>query len=396
MSKINLNELSAILVDKHGLSKKEAQQFIASMVDVIRDGISQDRLVKVKGLGTFKIVDVGARESVNVNTGERVVINSHSKLTFTPDAAMKDLVNKPFSQFETVVLNEGVNFADESDESESGNIEDEATVPVDVPVEVNSITETEESPVDETPSTITFVEENAEEVKQETKSDNSVHDVATKLYEAAEEKPEDISPMTFEDSETTSSHSKKRWMLWIPIVVLLSGLCFALGYYLGSNHHDAPIIIPTKASIVSPDTISSKNKIIEIKEAKLDSVRKASKNTVKEPNDEVSIKTDDELNKETIVKEESTKSLEPEYKKYEAMDQRVRLGAYIIVGLDHVEKVKEGDTFYRISRRALGPGMECYIEVYNGIKSTDPIKVGQSIKIPKLKVKDAARQKFRK
>ena len=125
MGKINLNELSAVLIERFGLNKRDAQQFIAQMVDVIRQGISQDKLVKVKGLGTFKIVEVGARESVNVNTGERVTIDSHSKLTFTPDAAMKELVNKPFSQFETVVLNEGVDFSDMEDENEPSVVEEE-------------------------------------------------------------------------------------------------------------------------------------------------------------------------------------------------------------------------------------------------------------------------------
>ena len=83
-----------------------------------------------------------------------------------------------------------------------------------------------------------------------------------------------------------------------------------------------------------------------------------------------------------------------DYKKYEAIDNRVRTGAYQIVGLDHVVKVQQGETLYRISRSALGPGMECYVEVYNGITKDTPLKVGQEIKIPKLKMKAAARKKL--
>lgn len=387
MGKINLNELSAVLIERFGLNKRDAQQFIAQMVDVIRLGISQDKLVKVKGLGTFKIVEVGARESVNVNTGERVTIDSHSKLTFTPDAAMKELVNKPFSQFETVVLNEGVDFSDMEDENEPSVIDEEPVVEEEAPVAE------EVTPEPETP-TITFVEENPEtpvaEEAEPAAEEEAAEDVVTKLYDAAEATPEDISPETFEETEEDEEKPNRHWLLWIPIVLLFGGICFALGYYLGNNRHQATAIIPTKAPVVAADTMPQKNEIIEIKEAKLDSVRKAAKEKVTEDS-AVQPKP-----AATEQKAEPKPQPEPEYKKYEAMDQRVRLGAYMIVGLDHVEKVKEGDTFYRISRRTLGPGMECYIEVYNGIKSTDPIKVGQGIKIPKLKVKEAARQKFRK
>lgn len=300
---------------------------------------------------------------------------------------MKELVNKPFSQFETVVLNEGVDFSDMEDENEPSVIDEEPVVEEEAPVAE------EVTPEPETP-TITFVEENPEtpvaEEAEPAAEEEAAEDVVTKLYDAAEATPEDISPETFEETEEDEEKPNRHWLLWIPIVLLFGGICFALGYYLGNNRHQATAIIPTKAPVVAADTMPQKNEIIEIKEAKLDSVRKAAKEKVTEDS-AVQPKP-----AATEQKAEPKPQPEPEYKKYEAMDQRVRLGAYMIVGLDHVEKVKEGDTFYRISRRTLGPGMECYIEVYNGIKSTDPIKVGQGIKIPKLKVKEAARQKFRK
>lgn len=116
MGKISIYDIAKILVDKNGLTKSESEQFVAAIFDVIQEGLEHDSLVKVKGLGTFKIIGVEARESVNVNTGERVVIESHEKVTFTPDAVMKELVNKPFSQFETVVLNDGIEFDDISED----------------------------------------------------------------------------------------------------------------------------------------------------------------------------------------------------------------------------------------------------------------------------------------
>lgn len=112
MGKIHIGDLASVLVKKHQIDKRKAQLFISSMVSVIRDGLDADRIVKVKGLGTFKVVDVEARESVNVNTGERLIIESHSKLAFLPDATMKELVNRPFSLFESVLLNDGVDFTD--------------------------------------------------------------------------------------------------------------------------------------------------------------------------------------------------------------------------------------------------------------------------------------------
>ena len=113
MGKIYMNDLADLLAQKANISKREAQQFIAAVIETIQDGVNDDKQVKIKGLGTFKVIDIDARESVNVNTGERVTIDSHQKLTFTPDTVMKELVNRPFSQFETVVLNEGVEFDDD-------------------------------------------------------------------------------------------------------------------------------------------------------------------------------------------------------------------------------------------------------------------------------------------
>ena len=116
MGKLTIQEVSKILVEKNGLEPEAASSFVAEFFNVIQQQLQQGDQVKVKGLGTFKIINVEARESVSVRTGERVVIDSHSKVTFVPDAVMKELVNKPFSQFETVVLNEGVEFADMKDD----------------------------------------------------------------------------------------------------------------------------------------------------------------------------------------------------------------------------------------------------------------------------------------
>jgi len=110
MSKTGYKELAKTLVDKYGLERQAAEQFVEKMFDVLVQGIATDRQVKVKGLGTFKVVPVASRKSVDVNTGEPIIIEGRDKVSFTPDNAMRDLVNRPFSQFETVPVNDGVDF----------------------------------------------------------------------------------------------------------------------------------------------------------------------------------------------------------------------------------------------------------------------------------------------
>ena len=115
MSKFSLNTLGKLLADKSGLSQVEAELFIRKMFDVCNQGLEADKQVKIKWLGTFKVQATKDRESINVNTGERFTIEGRDKLTFTPDNILKEIVNKPFAQFETVVVNDGVDF-DEIDE----------------------------------------------------------------------------------------------------------------------------------------------------------------------------------------------------------------------------------------------------------------------------------------
>ncbi len=123
MEKRSIQSVAEILVEKATVTKKASVGFATAMFEVIQEGLDRDGIVKVKGLGTFKVIDVEDRESVNVNTGERVLISGHSKITFTPDTTMKELVNRPFSQFETVILNDGVSFEDMAAEQAAAEAE---------------------------------------------------------------------------------------------------------------------------------------------------------------------------------------------------------------------------------------------------------------------------------
>ena len=377
MGKIFMAELADMLAQKAGISKREAQQFLTDFVETIQDGVNNDKLVKIKGLGTFKVIDVDARESVNVNTGERVTIDSHQKLTFTPDAAMKELVNKPFSQFETVVLNDGVEFDDEP-EVEEPVIAEETPEPV-----VEPTPEPEPEPVvvpEPEPEPTIVPEPEPEPVVVPEPEPEPV--VVPEPEPMPEPEPEaDPAPVEEEVAEEAEEKSASYWWLWLLIAIIACVISFAGGYLYGRHMEmqelfaeDAPA--DTAAVQAAP--------VVEVKDtAKVDTMQ-----VKPEAEEQAEVKEPEVKQPEPEVMQPEQ---EPEWKKYEAMDVRVRTGAYGIVGTDRMEKVRPGDTMKRIARRTLGEGMECYIEVYNNITTSD-LKEGQEVKIPQLKLKKFLRQ----
>ena len=189
MSKTTIKELALSLSEKHDLSKADAERFVATIFEVINDGLEDDKLVKVKGLGAFKIIGIAARKSVDVNTGEPIVIEGRNKISFTPDASMRDDVNKPFSQFETVAINDGVDFSGIDMEYENGTelaTEYEADTKTETIAEgINKAEEeTEEVTVaktDEVDSSVKSIEENsAQQEKNEEKEDAEEETVVKK------------------------------------------------------------------------------------------------------------------------------------------------------------------------------------------------------------------------
>lgn len=384
MERISIQEIANILIAKNGLKKKDADSFVAAMFDVVKDGLQSDRLVKVKGLGTFKVIDIEPRESVNINSGERVVIEGHGKITFTPDVTMKELVNKPFAQFETVTLNDGVVFDDETVSTDSDTEEDETDVNEFVsaipPIEETSGKEVsvEETPVEETP----------------------VAEVPV------EEAPVEEAPV--EETSDDENGKKAKW-LWLFGACLACAMSFAIGFYAGRqslptmNVEETSGILPMEA-----DTIASKmvpeapvNTVelpISTEPAKVESLPKPKVEPQPEPKVESQPKpkaeSQAESKPESKPQTQTQKSEKPtatsamdDYLKYEKMDGRVRTGAYRIVGTATEVKVKAGETVKRISNRHLGPDMECYVEVYNGVKANTVLQEGQILKIPKLELK---------
>lgn len=409
MGKITIQEIAKILVEKNHIESQAASQFVNEMFAIILDRLSQGEAVKVKGLGTFKIIDVEARESVSVRTGERVVIDGHSKVTFTPDTTMKELVNKPFSHFETVMLNEGVEFEDMKEPEPPAPEQQEPVA--EEPVVEESVAE---EPVVEEPV-----------VEQPVAEEPVAEEPVVEQPEPAEE-PAVVQPpimpafhkQTHEEPKEEEMENKKKKSIWPSIlkcllVLALMAASAYIGYYYGSNK-PLPDVVPD--TIVVRDTVdlqavkkNSESKINSAKQeaeekAKQEAAAKAQQEAEEKAKQEAAAKAKQEAEekaKQQAAEAAKAKAKAEEKKaaqsaaiadKYAAKDARVRLGAYRIVGLDHEVKVQAGQTFYSICKANLGPDMECYVEVYNDLPSRPTLKEGQIIKIPKLELKKKRKQ----
>ena len=406
MAMTNMKDIARCLVDKHGLKVADAEHFIALMIDVINEGVQRERQVKIKGLGTFKLTSVSSRESVDVNTGERIVIEGRDKISFTPDNAMKELVNRPFSQFETVVINEGVELEDEFDEQleestpveeKTESVEEKTVEKVDNPHEerVEAVAVVSELPA-ETVSVEEDIQENnvqdalsesvVSEVEKvefvqgtvETATDNVVGDKVETPETSSEKEVEpvigrtDMQEDTVQDAEgiaTVNTPHKSPYMkllvssLVALFVVLVGTICYLFMELYQRNDR-------IESLMTEVGTLQ-----IELLKKDYSTLRGPSK--VMKPV-AVAEKPAPVVEKPVPSKEENP------YDELNNSDARVRTGAYRIVGVKQVVKVQAGQTLASISRQHLGPGMECYLEVMNKEKV---LKKGDRVKIPELELK---------
>ena len=407
MNKLTLNNIAKVLVEKNGLEPKEAMTFTTAMFDLIHDRLNEEGIVKVKGLGTFKMIRVEARESINVRTGERVLIDSHAKITFTPDAVMKELVNKPFSQFETVVLNDDVEFTDmkseettdetnNSEQSESlvdvvseGGTPEPAPVVAPEPVgEVapEPVAEVAPEPVGEVaPEPVAEIApEPAPVVAPEPVAKVAPEPTPVVAPEQTREVPEPTVPSADEESEEKTSavqtcyeedEEESHWLRnigWAFLVLVLMAASAVGGYLYGVGQ------IPSQTAMA--DTVSAVKVNPVVTDTLVNDSLKA---------DSVAVKTEAKHeDKAASEQQPQEKTSQNPHDKYAEMDARVRTGAYKITGLDREVKVRAGDNLKRIARRELGSDdMVCYIEVFNKMNASAELKEGQTIKIPALKLK---------
>lgn len=425
---IRQSELAQRLADKHNIGKRNVSDFLNSFIDVIRENLASDGSVKIKGLGTFKVVKVKDRESVNVNTGERYIIYGHERLSFTPDSLMKELVNRPFSQFDTVELNDGVvfedieedktedvdetpidDFADESDENVSPIDEDIETESEEIQAENDNETvvynlvgtEDEGHQVEETADEEVFIgndTDNESEVEvqpataetentvvdsrtDEKSDDNSdsvdeaVDTLAVPLADShnvdvsAEESADD-DPMSAADDNPTGNFWNMRKALMLSMLTLVVGLCagYGLGRYLFPK---SPAVIYVAEDSTLQDSLKEETK------------EKAA--AVVPEKDTAKVVSQVKEKPDTVAAEKSKQS------EYEAKYAEIRYGAYNIEGVDQTVTVRKGQTLASISRSYLGPDMMCYMVAINdGISE---VKEGQTVKIPKLRLKQHLRKK---
>ena len=489
----NIKDLAKIVADRYDMHQQDAEKFMDDMFSLIRSALINDEQVKIKGLGTFKVQTVKERASVNVNTGEKVMINSHDRISFTPDATMRDSVNKPFAHFVTVPLNEGVVFDDmddmskvaDSTEHKGRNLKSdgydilehsaETTVTANTDTGVNTdtgintgqedivetlsserqptaslkravqedIVETVATPVDnasnvaahEAETTIPKADQHERKAvmqmvqDDENRVDNSEQDeIGNDMPEQSAGKLNVMAIDTAEDSisgeenkepaivslsepeeyktndnqteeNTTAMSDEKNLNPSVAedndhsfLISLLLGLAvFVVGVIVGRATADITMqdvkaylglkpevkvhVIYKRLPAPSPekkDSTAGKKDVptAENKKVAPAAVGKTDKKTIKVADTE----------KKPVEKKAADKPMANEnYNK----DPRVRTGAYIITGVQQTVTAAEGETVASISKRYLGPGMECYVEALNG----KTISAGQKVKIPALKLK---------
>ena len=391
MSKLNIYDLCSVLTSKNGLDDKESHRFIKAIFDVIQEGLDEDKIVKVKGLGTFKIIEVDDRESINVNTGERVLIEGHSKLTFTPDSVMKEIVNKPFSQFETVILNEGVDFPEPVVEEPAVEdiIADEPAEDKEIIVEPQIDNNVAEQSVEEEPVAEKTVAEEpvAEEpVAEEPVAEEPVAEDSVVEFTDDNDNVQSGEENSVEESvfETSNNNSILRWILsGVAVLLLILGAAYG-GYLYGRYELSEEIAYKQMKADLKTAEITTKKAQVAIKKDSVAQEVDATKIGAMSIDNEDESVNDEAKSVNDEAKTEATKTSSD---KYEDMDIRVRTGAYRIIGEDRIVKAKAGQTVEDIATKLLGPGMSCYVEVYNGLEGKATLKEGQTIKIPKLELK---------
>lgn len=465
MSKNSLNGLADKLAEKSGLSQIEAELFIRKMFDVCHQGLAADKIVKMRWLGTFKVTSVKDRESVDVNTGERIVIEGRDKISFTPDNILKEIVNKPFAQFETVIVNDGVDFESIDKKYEDSLEDEEQEESLEKPKPIIEVVEPAETPLPDvvseettraeavstseptTSGVIDFLdipESPSEDSSVVVVGEDSTIEPQTPVSQEVptEEIPSSVSDDIQADSGEDNSDAEieaetdaeigtdaeieaddeveiRRRHFIIPkyvvivasitLLLLIGGLgwfAFNYGQMAAQRDHLELQLAQYKTDknvVAKPTNVKSQEQLLQEK-ARQDSLRMAKANdaikaaeradslksaAVDKEMSVKNLKADDksaELKKKSATDKKQDKAVEHAKvvsDKYDS-DPRVRTGAYRIVGVDQVVTVGEHQTMATLSKRYLGPGMECYIEALNG---TSTIKSGQKVKIPKLELK---------
>lgn len=338
-------EFVQALAERLEISKSDADAFAKVFFETVEENLLKDKLVKIKGLGTFKLVGVSDRESVDVNTGERIRIAGHDKVSFTPDNTLKDMVNRPFAEFQTTILNEG-----------TSQEQMESLEPLSVVKETESVAEeTLQENVESQPQDDTEVvtDSNPVEVEEE------VHDEVLPEAESEEQESKQEERVTEEERreevvipETAKTKDKSNMPLYEIAAVVAFLIVLSVCAYFSGFFED-----------FSNDKQTTENVVAQ----KVDKPKKAAVKDTPAPKEE-----------EVIKPEPTPEELAKDF-------PQVENGEYWIVGEIGTDTMKVGTNLYRISQKQLGnKNLMNYIVVFNNIKNPDVIPPGFVFHIPRL------------
>lgn len=413
-----VNDFARELSEKYGLSLGDASDFVSAMFDVVKEELDgADSSVKIKGFGTFKVSAVGARASVDVNTGERIIIDGRNKISFTPEVLLRDRVNRPFVQFETVVLNDGVDFSEIDEESEEEldsvsetepqGVQLSPTAPTSQPTDQST---DQPAPAEQpqgvqlsstAPTSQSTDHYSSSETASKAVNTEEHRDMARRLMTPKTETIEEDSEESDDKTTATAPEADNEGIViggcrqrsprimyvltiasFIILVSLGIGMYFLYQRIEEKNHvidrlesrlyaqQEAAERADAQPAVAVKDTIVSNDSLRAAEKAKKDSIA-ASKSAVEAKASQSSAAP-------------STATTPSDYN----YDTRVRTGAYIIVGVAKTVTVQPGQTLASISKAYLGEGMECYVEVLNNRHS---VEAGEKLKIPQLKLKPRKR-----
>ena len=418
--KINIQELIQLLSDRLGVGAQDAESFIKEFFLLIESGLERDKYVKVKGLGTFKLIDVDNRESVDVNTGERIEIQGYTKISFTPENALKELVNRPFSHFEAVVLNDHVNFEDASEEGTEEERSSEETAAIEqttMQLDVQPDTEQTMQPEVVMPSEDTDepeVESGADQkcleitnVVEQAVSDNVPEETVREALPEASVPVHDLHQKTVGDENNQAVVSNRRsggarLFAGIMSAVMLCCTCVVLALYWDSLFPEKEVLPqgqsdPTESWHTAWE--DSTEQLAAVEDVQAEANEQTSQKQHSLPVTEATQqKATPSQPQEQIQKQAAENIQQPVQPTQPVKKEKVSPAktlkadsvSYVIVGTQASYTMKAGETLTKVALRFYGTkALWPYIVKHNKgvIKNPDNVPYGTVIQIPKLEKK---------
>lgn len=439
--KILLQNLADSLSERTGMTKRKAENFVRSFFEITEEGLLSDGVVKVKGFGTTKVVKVNERESVNINTGERFQIEGHAKVTFTPDAPFKDLVNRPFAQFSTIVLEDDVDIeelnavdAAATETTEDVENDESAEVVEEIPAEDEAPVEEEEAPAEdeETPvvdeetlveeeATLVVAEETpAEEEETPAEDEETLVENEETLVENEETSADEVAPealletaddaddvdSTEDDAEpqddNVSNEEQAPEDMQQPIIIqntlpappphnwwriafftLLTVLLMVASYFAGYYR----ILCPCSSDCIGEQPLPADTTSVvapqepQAQQAEAEAPKAEAESAAEAQPQEEKAQPQAEQPQETPAPKGPTAAEREAAKKYRQMEG----GEYLITGVIETHKMAVGDNLFKLAKKAYGnKDLASYIIFHNRFANPDVIQLGQDIEIPKL------------